>query len=109
MNLMNLLGLLALVIGLAVAAAFAVRALGGNIALVDDWKLAFRYYSTWGWMFVALLPDLWNSLIAGGYLDQGDVPSEFSWSVKLALIATFVLKQIKQVERPAPPVFGRKP
>lgn len=103
-----ILAVFALLIGLVLAFAVAVRALGGNIALVDDWKLAFRYYSTWGWMFVAMLPDLWNSLIAGGYLDQGDVPSEFSWSVKLALIGTFLLKQIKQVDRPAPPVFGNK-
>lgn len=104
----TILAIVALLIGLVLAFAVAVRALGGNVALVDDWKSAFRYYSTWGWMFVAMLPDLWNSLIAGGYLDQGDVPSEFSWSVKLALIGTFILKQIKQVERPAPPVFGPK-
>jgi|LSQX01.1.fsa_nt_gb hypothetical protein len=102
---MNLFALAAILIGLGIAAAVAVRAIGGNIAVVDDWRVAWRYYSTWGWLFVAMLPDLWNSLLAGGYLDAGDVPSEFSWSVKIALAGTFILKQIKQVERPAPPEF----
>lgn len=105
---MNLLALLAIIIGLGIAAAFAVRAIGGNVTVVDDWRTAWRYYSTWGWAFVALLPDLWNGLLAGGYLDAGDVPQEFSWSIKLALIGTFLLKQVKQVKRPELPDFGRK-
>ena len=39
---------------------------------------------------------------------MGDAPQEFSWSVKLALIGTFLLKQVKQVKRPDLPDFTRK-
>ena len=104
----TIIAILAIVIGLGIAAAVAVRAIGGNVTLVDDWRKAWRYYSTWGWLFVAMLPDLWNGLIAGGYLSMDDVPREFSWAVKLALAGTFFLRQIQQVKAPALPDFDRQ-
>lgn len=100
---MNLLALLAIVIALGIAAALGVRAIGGNISVVDDWKKAWSYYSTWGMAFVAMLPDLWNAAISGGYLDQGDVPGAFSWAVKIGLLATFLIKQVRQAQPPKLP------
>ena len=100
---MSLFAILAIVIALGIAAALAVRAIGGNISLVDDWKKAWSYYSSWGMAFVAFLPDLWNAAISGGYLSDGDVPDTFSWAVKIGLLTTFLIKQIRQVKPPKSP------
>lgn len=100
---MNLLALLAILIALGIAAAVAVRAIGGNISVVDDWKKAWSYYSTWGMAFVAMLPDLWNAAVSGGYLGEGDVPDTFSWTIKAGLLMTFLIKQIRQVKPPTSP------
>lgn len=105
---MNLLALLAIIIALGIITALGVRAIGGNIAVVDDWKKAWLYYSSWGMAFVAMLPDLWNAAISGGYLDQADVPGAFSWAIKAGLLLTFLIKQIRQVKPPAIP-FDKEP
>lgn len=101
-----LLAIATILIALCIVAAVAVRAIGGNITLVDDWKSAWRYYSTWGWLVVAMLPEVWNALITGGYLNADDVPDQFSFYTKIGLAAVFALKMIQQVKRPKLPDFG---
>lgn len=107
MNL-TLLATLAILIGLGIAMALAVRAIGGNFTLVEDWKKAWRYYSTWGMAFVALLPDLWNGLLTAGYLNTDEIPQGFSWSIKIALIGTLIIRQVKQIKPPKLPEWGQR-
>lgn len=102
MNL-TLLATFALLIGIAIAMALAVRAIGGNITLIDDWKKAWRWYSTYALLFISLLPDLFNGLAAGGYLDGTPIEREFSWALKLVTGGAFLLRIIKQLPKPKLP------
>ncbi|HOU64680.1 MAG TPA: hypothetical protein PK861_01435 [Thermomonas sp.] len=104
---MSLLSLLGIVIALFIVMAVAVRAIGGNFLLVDDWRKAWKFYSTWSLAFLALLPDLWNSLagagFVGGYSD--DIPPAFNWALKIGVMVAFLLRQVKQVKAPELPDF----
>ncbi len=102
---MNLLIIIALLVAIAVGLVVAVRAIGGNIALVEDWKKAWRWYSTYALILVAALPDIFNALLAGDYLAGSPVSDEFTWWIRIGAGATFLLRSISQVKRPDLPSF----
>lgn len=93
-----LLALLGLVIAIILAGSIAVRAIGGNCFLVDDWRKAWSFYSTWALAFIALLPELWNSIAISGITDAGDVPAAFSYTLKGGVFVALLLRQVKQVK-----------
>lgn len=105
MNL-SLLATLAVLIGIGIAFALAVRAIGGNIGLVEDWKKAWRWYSTYAFVFLALLPDLFNGLLQGGYLSGTPVDEKFSWIAKVFIAGAFILRSIRQIKPPALPEWS---
>lgn len=104
---MNLVTILWALVALAVVAAVAVRAIGGNLRLVSHWKLAFKYYSTYGALLLAFLPDFWNALVAAGTFDGLD--GEFGlWqniTIKALVAWNLLVSQIKQVDAPKKPDF----
>lgn len=102
---MNLYLLLALVVAAAIAGALMVRAIGGNFTLIEDWKKAFTFYSTYALGLVAFLPDIFNGLLSGGYLEGTPVGDQFSLWVKIGAALTFFLRMIKQVPKPQLPKF----
>ncbi|GGD45750.1 hypothetical protein [Pseudoxanthomonas indica] len=102
---MNLLLLVALIVAFVVAAALGVRAIGGNITLVEDWKKAWRWYSTYGLILLAAMPDIFNALLAGDYLAGTPVSEEFSWWIRIGAGATFLLRSLNQLKRPDLPKF----
>lgn len=100
---MNFYLIAAALVALGVLAAVGVRALGGNLAVLDHWKQAWRYYSTFGFLLIAELPNIWNAVMASGALTMDAVPGEFVWATRAMAIATAALLYVKQVERPKAP------
>lgn len=100
---MNLLLILAIFVVIAILGALAVRAIGGNFTLVEDWCKAWKFYSTYALALIAFLPDIFNALIAGDFLSGTPVGDKFSIWLKIGAAATFVLRMVRQVKPPASP------
>ncbi len=100
-----LLGFIGGMIAAVLLAVLAVRLLGGNIMLVDDWKKSYRWYSTWAIALLAFLPDLLNGLMATGLLDGTPIGEKYNLITKLVCSMAFVLRNLKQVKRPSLPDF----
>lgn len=103
---MNLYLILALAIGAVVLGALLVRAIGGNFTLIEDWQKAWKFYSTYALALIAFLPEIFNGILSGGYLDGAPVGEDFSFWLKIGAAATFALRMVKQVPKPAAPDFG---
>ena len=101
----DLILVLAALVAIFILGAVAVRALGGNITVVDDWKKAWKWYSTYALALVAFLPEIFNALLAGDYLGGAPVSDDFSFWLKAAAAGTFVLRTLKQVPKPEAPTF----
>lgn len=101
---MNLLLIVAAVVLLAVVGALLVRAIGGNFTILDHWKQAWKFYSTYLLLLIAESPNIWNAAIAAGVFDVAAVPGEFAWMTRLASLGTFLVLYIRQ-RMPAKPEF----
>ena len=103
---MNLLLLIvALLILATIVTAILIRAAGGNIALVDHWTAFLKHYSTYALGLVAFLPEIFNEIVSGGYLDGTEVSETFSWANKAMVLFTFIVLKIKQAPKPDKPTF----
>lgn len=103
---MNLLLLIVAALILAViVSALAIRAMGGNIGLVEHWTAFYKHYSTYALLLVGMLPDIFNEIVTGGYLDGTTVSDEFTWLNRGAVLFTFLVLKIKQAPKPTKPVF----
>jgi hypothetical protein len=98
--------ILAIIIVAAVLAALAVRAIGGNIALVDDWRKAWRWYSTYAILFGAFLPEFFNEFVHAGIFDGTPVEGEFRYIAKFVAGAALLLRMVKQSPKQDLPRFG---
>lgn len=86
-----------------------IRAIGGNITILDHWKQAWKFYSTWFLLLLAESPNIWNAAIAAGVFEVEAVPGEFAWMTRIASVGTFIVLYIKQLpKRPAPPEWIEK-
>lgn len=103
---MNLILLLGAIILVVIVGALAVRTLGGNIALVDHWQLAFKYYSSWFWAFVALIPTMVNQAAAEGLFEFEGMGSWEAWLIRGTALAGFLSRLVAQTPKPAKPIFG---
>jgi hypothetical protein len=99
---MILLALAALIVTV-IAAAIAIKALGGNIALVDDWKKAWRYYSSYGLLLLAELPAIWAAAASEGLVSGVDLPEGYAWAQRAIAWGTFIVLRVKQIDRPGNP------
>jgi hypothetical protein len=96
---MNLLLIAAAVVLLVIVGAVLVRAIGGNITILDHWKQAWKFYSTWFLLLLAESPNIWNAAIAAGVFDVEAVPGEFAWMTRIASLGTFIVLYIKQLSK----------
>lgn len=103
---MNLALIAAAVIAAGILLAMGVRALGGNIGLISDWKKALTFYSNYAWGLVLLLPDAINGAIAAGLFDGTGLDSTESWIIRGTAIFGFLTRFVKQAPKPEKPVFG---
>lgn len=93
---MNLLLIAAAIVLLVIVGAVLVRAIGGNFTVLDHWKQAWKFYSTWLLLLVAESPNIWNAAIAAGVFEVEAVPGEFAWMTRLASLGTFFVLYIRQ-------------
>jgi hypothetical protein len=101
--------IIAAVIAVVIVGAVLVRAIGGNITILDHWKQAWKFYSTWFLLLLAESPNIWNAAIAAGVFEVEAVPGEFAWMTRIASLGTFIVLYIKQLpKRPAPPEWIEK-
>lgn len=66
--------------------------------LIDDWKRAWRYYTTWAWAVVLAFPDLYS--MVAGLMTITDLPNEAAWSIRGLAIVGFVARLVKQKRPP---------
>ena len=85
---------LAAIVLFAIIVAIGIRAAGGNIALVDHWTAFLKHYSTYALGLVAFLPEIFNEIVTGGYLDGTEVSETFSWANKAMVLFTFIVLKI---------------
>ena len=102
---MNPILFFAALVAAFIVAALLVRAIGGNLTVVDDWKKALKWYSTYALALVAFLPEIFNALLAGDYLGGAPVSEDFSFWLKAGAALTFVLRSLKQAPKPELPKF----
>ncbi|UNK43446.1 hypothetical protein MNO14_05010 [Luteimonas sp. S4-F44] len=68
--------------------------------IVTDWRKVWRYYSTWVLALLALMPDLYATLVASGLLAGDGIPSVASWIIRCLAVAGIALRFVSQA-RPA--------
>ena len=107
---MNLLLIAAAIVLLVIVGAVLVRAIGGNITILDHWKQAWKFYSTWFLLLLAESPNIWNAAIAAGVFEVEAVPGEFAWMTRIASLGTFFVLYIRQQmpKRPDMPEWVQK-
>lgn len=103
---MNLFLILASLVALGIAGALAVRAIGGNFRLVEDWKKAFKWYSTWAAGFIFLIPTMVNQAAAEGLFDFEGMGTWEGWLVRGSAAALFLTRIVSQHQKPELPDFG---
>ena len=99
---MNLLPYLLLFVAVVFVSVLAVRAIGGDLRLIADWKKAWTFYSTWAFVVLGALPDIYNALISSGLFDSADSPEGLTWSIRAAALAGLLLRLVRQYRPPLP-------
>lgn len=94
---------LAAIIVAVIVTAIGIKALGGNLQLVEDWQKAWRYYSSYGLLVLAELPAIWTAAAAQGLVTEADVPDAYAWATRAVAWGTFLVLRVKQIERPKNP------
>ena len=95
--------IIAVIVLAVIAFALLIRAIGGNFTLIQDWRKAWKFYSTYMLALVAFLPEIFNAIVSGGYLEGDPVSEKFSFWLKIGAGTTFALRMIKQVPKPKSP------
>lgn len=99
---MNLVTLLFLAAVCVLAAFLAIRFIGGNFMMIEDWKKAWRFYSVWAFAIVGILPDAYNAIVAAGLLGGADTPDALTWGMRFAAIGGILLRLVKQAQPKLP-------
>lgn len=50
--------------------------------LVDEWRQAWKMLSVWAFAVIGIAPDLYSGIVAMGWLDDGNVPAAFVWTLR---------------------------
>lgn len=64
--------------------------------LIEGWRKAYAMYSTWFFIIIAALPDLYNQAIASGLLEADTVPKAFARIINLIAFAGLTTRMLKQ-------------
>lgn len=100
---MNILLILLLLVAAVLIAVVAVRAIGGNALVIDDWRKAWKFYSVWGIAVLGAIPDIYNALVGSGLVGGDDAPNTLTWAARIAAIGVLLLRLVNQ-QKPALPV-----
>lgn len=66
--------------------------------LIDDWKSAWRYYTTWAWAVVLAFPDLYS--MVAGLMTVAELPNEAAWGIRGLAVVGFFARLVKQKKPP---------
>jgi len=67
-----------------------------KIELIDGWRQAWRFYTFWMSVIVAVTPDLLNLAIQHEVLKVEEVPAWFSYTLKMLTFTWMAARLIKQ-------------
>ncbi len=90
------LALMVALVVVAILCVLAVRAIGGNVRLVADWRRAWRYYTTWAFLLLGAMPDIYNTVVTSGLLDADGAPEELAWGMRGAALLGLLLRLVRQ-------------
>ena len=66
--------------------------------LVDDWRDVWKYYSTWALAVLAVMPDIYNALLAADLLNTDDIPDYAAWAIRGVAVLGIVSRFINQAK-----------
>lgn len=66
--------------------------------LVVDWKQGWKFYSTWALAVLAVMPDIYNALLAADLLNTDDFPDYGVWAIRIVAIAGIVSRFVSQAK-----------
>lgn len=72
-----------------------------EVALIDNWKNAWRFLTVQFMAFVAIAPDIYNFLVAQNWIDIDPAPGSLSATLKIVATICIFLRMVKQ-NIPAP-------
>jgi hypothetical protein len=99
---MNMFGLLVAGVAFLLAAFVAIEFIGGSIAVIEDWKRAWRFYSVWFFAAVGVMPDAYDMIVASGLLNSPETPEALVWGMRFVAIGGIFARVIRQVRPPIP-------
>ena len=67
-----------------------------KIELIDGWKKAYRLYTFWMSVIIAVMPDILNLAIRYELITADEIPTWFSQTLKLATVAWMAARLVKQ-------------
>jgi hypothetical protein len=68
-----------------------------KLRLIDDWRQAWRYYSTWAFAALLVMPDAYTAASAIGLFDGGAIPPVAEWSIRGLAGLGIVARVVRQV------------
>lgn len=100
---MNLIFVVLLVAAAVIAAGYwGVKLVKGDVSLIEDWKRGYTFLSTWGIAVLGAWPDIYNAILASGFLAGDTAPEALTWGGRalaiLALIGRFVSQKKPAVD-----------
>lgn len=78
--------------------------------LIDGWNKAYKMYSTWFFIIIGALPDIYNQAIASQVIQADAVPVVFSRIINMIAFAGLTSRLLKQkrVEKDAEDAVARR-
>lgn len=64
--------------------------------LVDEFKHCWKMLSIWTFALIGVAPDLYQAVVAMGWLQDENVPQSFVWTLRGLAVAGIVGRLIKQ-------------
>jgi hypothetical protein len=99
--------LLVALVALAVAIGWAARRQAALVAaeqkvalLVSDWRQAWKWLSVQAFVLVGVMPDLYNGIVAMGWLDDPLVPAHLRWALRILGGVGILLRLLNQQRKP---------
>ena len=78
--------------------------------LISNWREGWKFYSAWALAVLALVPDIYNAILASGVLDSETIPSEAAWIIRGVAILGIVSRFINQAKPEGlPPEIDPRP
>ena len=65
--------------------------------LIEDWKTAYKKFSVWFFIVIAIAPDFYNAIMAAGLLDKA--PQPLIWIIRILAACGILSRLIKQGDK----------